>query len=110
MYVESLNTGHEELFGEELLGLVESRQSSQYSEEKDVESNDKEREQKPPFRWMYVPICCPYVGADTYIALVKRTGLFQGAWISCVVCTAVGRNHFLDFYGVRIRPVWNSTY
>ncbi|KAJ3548916.1 hypothetical protein NM688_g5233 [Phlebia brevispora] len=58
MYVESLNTGHEELFGEELLGFVESRSSIQRLEGKESpSSSDEEKKiQDAPstrkFRWI----------------------------------------------------------
>ena len=54
MYVESLNTGHEELFGEELLGFVEGK-SPKDTRIEDVESaseSDPKHAQKRKFRWM----------------------------------------------------------
>lgn len=54
MYVESLNTGHEELFGEELLGLVEGK-SPNLSRNSDLESSKEtipKHGQGRKFHWM----------------------------------------------------------
>ena len=53
MYVESLNTGHEELFGEELLGLVEGKSSAR-SSAGNMDSRDPEKHtgRSQGFRWI----------------------------------------------------------
>ena len=53
MYVESLNTGHERLFGPTLWGLI-TRKSD---DDQDSELDEKESGlKKHKFRWMYVAL------------------------------------------------------
>lgn len=96
MYVESLNTGHEELFGKELLGLVEGKAHTQRIE--DVESSNEKGQSKRRFRWWYVLCHHNATSLAQYIT--------QGLWIiprtrlPRVLRSDVGSQHFLGLHTV----------
>ncbi len=68
MYVESLNTGHDELFGREILGLLEGKSGYDRSrDQQKLAGNEEDSEKALPgggrrrFRWMYAFACLVYL-------------------------------------------------